>query len=119
MANTLNTLSKAVCSRIVGNLRRGRVIEAIEHCVRTFRRKDLTGLVVLPYTKQLARTNAHYEEDLSMMTNWTIKKQTAEWQRFAAAYRPACALRPSSSPLNTFGGRLGQETYIDSRHIRH
>jgi hypothetical protein len=55
-----------------------------------------------------------------MLTSWTFKEHTAKRQPCAAIYGAVYALRLSlSSVINTFSGRLGQETSIDSRHIRH
>ena len=54
-----------------------------------------------------------------MMTNWTFKEYTAKRQPCAAVYGVVYALRLSLSSVNTFSDRLGQETSIDSRHIRH
>ena len=53
-----------------------------------------------------------------MMTSRTYKEQPTKWQRCAAMYEIVCSLGLTSSALNMFGGRLGQETSIDSRHIR-
>ncbi len=53
-----------------------------------------------------------------MMTNWTFNEQTAKRQPCAVMYPVVCALGLSLSATNIFGSRLGQETSIDSRHIR-
>ncbi len=53
-----------------------------------------------------------------MMTNWTPKEHKAKGQPYAGARGVIC-LGLGSSSVNTFGGRLGQETSIDSRQIRH
>jgi len=62
---------------------------------------------------------AHGEEEISMMMSRTYKEHVAKWQP-SAAMRGVC-LRTglSLSPVNTFNGRLGQATSIDSRYIRH
>ncbi|HZE68791.1 MAG TPA: hypothetical protein VE135_04595 [Pyrinomonadaceae bacterium] len=53
-----------------------------------------------------------------MMTSRTYKEHVDKWQP-SAAMRGVC-LRTglSLSPVNTFSGRLGQATSIDSRYIR-
>ncbi len=58
-----------------------------------------------------------------MMKLRTYKEHVAKWQP-SAAMRGVClrtGLSSASLPLgvNIFGGRLGQETTIDSRYIRH
>jgi hypothetical protein len=52
-----------------------------------------------------------------MMTNRTFNEH-AKWQPCAAIYGLVCVLRLSLLSVNMFGGRLGQEASIDSRHIR-
>ena len=58
-----------------------------------------------------------------MMTSRTYQKHTTKWQPCAAMNAVVCSLGLSSASVslrtNIFGGRLGQETSIDSRHIRH
>ena len=83
-------------------------------------RKYLTAEVVLPYTEQVARTNElRVEENNSMLTSRTYKEHSTKWQPGAAIYTVVCSLGLTSSATNVFGGRLGQTTSIDSRHIRH
>jgi len=57
-----------------------------------------------------------------MMTSRTNQKHSTKWQPCAAMYTVVCALSLSSASVslrtNIFGGRLGQETSIDSRHIK-
>jgi hypothetical protein len=53
-----------------------------------------------------------------MMTDRTYKEQPIKWQRCAAMYEIVSSLGLTLSAINMFGGRLGQETSIDSRHIR-
>ena len=57
-----------------------------------------------------------------MMTTRTYKEHVAKWQP-SAAMRRVCLLGRLSLAIvtlgiNTFNGRLGQETSIDSRYIR-
>jgi hypothetical protein len=58
-----------------------------------------------------------------MMTTRTYKQQSTKWQPCAAMHAVVCSLGLSLASVslrtNIFGGRLGQETSIDSRHIRH
>ena len=65
----------------------------------------------------------HCEEKFLMMMTRTYKEQSTKWQPCAAMYTVVCSLSLSSASVslrtNIFGGRLGQETSIDSRHIRH
>ena len=66
---------------------------------------------------------AHGEEEISMMMSRTYKEPVDKWQPCAAMYTVVCSLGLSSASVslrtNIFGGRLEQETSIDSRHIRH
>jgi hypothetical protein len=57
-----------------------------------------------------------------MMTSRTYKEHVAKWQP-SAAMRAAClrtglSLASVMLGVNTFSGRLGQATSIDSRYIR-
>ena len=55
-----------------------------------------------------------------MMMSWTYTKHTAKRQPSVGMPGVRCVLSLSLSPLNTFGGALGQRTAsIDRRHIRH
>ena len=65
-----------------------------------------------------ARRDAHAKEKLSMLTSWIYKEHSTKWQPRGAMRGVVCALGLSLSAVNNFGGRLGQETSIDSRHIR-
>ena len=56
---------------------------------------------------------------LSMLTNRTYKKHAANWQPSAAMRSLFPRVGLTCSSVNIFGGRLGQETAIDSRNIRH
>jgi len=52
-----------------------------------------------------------------MKTSWTHiehKRRPSTWMRAAA-----CGLDLSLSPTNYFGDRLGLETIVESRNIRH
>lgn len=57
-----------------------------------------------------------------MLTSRTDKERVSKWQPGAAMYQPVCAsglsLASVSLGTNIFGGRLGQEMSIDSRHTR-
>jgi len=58
--------------------------------------------------------------EIQMMMTWTYTEHTAKRQPSIGMRGFACLLGLSLSPINTFGGSLGQkETSIDSRHIRH
>jgi hypothetical protein len=60
------------------------------------------------------------EGEDQMMTTWTYTEHTAKRQPSVGMRGVECLLGLSLSPINTFGGSLGQkETSIDSRHIRH
>ncbi|MCM3869884.1 MAG: hypothetical protein ND895_04220 [Pyrinomonadaceae bacterium] len=54
------------------------------------------------------------------MMSWTYTEHTAKRQPSVGMRGAACILSLSLSPINTFGGGLGQERTksIDSRHIR-
>lgn len=53
-----------------------------------------------------------------MLKSRTYKEHTMKWQPCAAMYAVVCSLGLSLSATNIFGGRLGQETSIDSRNIK-
>jgi hypothetical protein len=57
-----------------------------------------------------------------MMMSRTNQKHSTKWQPCAAMYTVVCSLGLSSASVslrtNIFGGSLGQEASIDSRHIR-
>jgi hypothetical protein len=97
-----------------------RVIEARRARVRKLDfRKRLTGSVVLSYTRQFARQQiAHGEEEISMMTTRTYKEHAAKWQPSAAMRGVCLKVGLGLSRVNTFNGKLGQATSIDSRYIR-
>ncbi len=66
-----------------------------------------------------ARAMMREGED-QMMMSWTYTEHTAKRQPSVGMRGVACLLSLSLSPINTFGGALGQRTTsIDSRHIRH
>lgn len=54
-----------------------------------------------------------------MMMSWTAKERAAKPTRSAGMYGVCLQAVRSLSLVNNFGGRLGQETSMDSRHIRH
>jgi len=58
-----------------------------------------------------------------MLTSRTDKERVSKWQlgaaMYQAVYASALSLASVSLGTNIFGGRLGQEMPIDSRHIRH
>jgi hypothetical protein len=62
---------------------------------------------------------AHREERLSMLTSWTYKEHTPKQPAYAGMGGVCLRVGLSLSSVNIFGGRLGQETSIDSRHTRH
>jgi len=53
-----------------------------------------------------------------MLKSRTYKEHTMKWQPCAAMHPVVCSLGMGSSAVNIFGGRLGQETSIDSRNIK-
>jgi hypothetical protein len=57
-----------------------------------------------------------------MMTSRTYKEHSTKWQPCAAMYAVVCSLGLSLASVslgtNIFAGRLGQETSLDSRHIK-
>jgi hypothetical protein len=58
-----------------------------------------------------------------MLTSWTYIEHTTKRQPHAGM-RPVClasglSLASVTLGVNTFSGRLGQKTSIDSRRIRH
>jgi hypothetical protein len=59
------------------------------------------------------------EVKLSMLTNWTYKEHATKSRPYNGMRGVVCALGLSLSAANNFGGRLRQETSIDSRRIRH
>src|SRR5436190_22221409 len=89
-----------------------------------FRRKDLDTIAIdTLYKRARAITVSRTaRKKLSMMTSRTNKQPVDKWQPCAAMNAVVCALGLSSTSVslrtNIFGGRLGQETSIDSRHIR-
>ncbi len=54
-----------------------------------------------------------------MLTSWTDKEHSPKSRPYTGMRGLACALGLSLPAANNFGGRLGQETSIDSRRIRH
>jgi hypothetical protein len=66
-----------------------------------------------------ARAMLREGEDQMMMT-WTYTEHTAKRQPSVGMRGVVCLSSLSLSPINTFGGGLGQKTRsIDIRHIRH
>ncbi len=53
-----------------------------------------------------------------MLTSWTCKEYTAKRQPRAGMTGVCLQAGFGLSSVNIFGGRLGPETSIDSRHIR-
>jgi hypothetical protein len=53
-----------------------------------------------------------------MMTSRTHKEHVAKWQPSGAMCGVYLRTGLGLSPVNTFSGRLGQATSIDSRYIR-
>ena len=53
-----------------------------------------------------------------MLMSRTYRKDTTEWLPSGAMYGGVCAFGLSSSALDSFSGRLGQETSINRRKIR-
>src|ERR1044072_10059812 len=72
------------------------------------RRKLLTDLVVLSYTKQFApHESVQHERRISMLTMRKHKEQTMRWQPCAAMYSLVCSLDVMASTTSLFGGRRG------------
>ena len=84
-----------------------------------FRRKFLTGSLVLSYTRKVARSSElrTVKETIPMLTSWTYNEHPTK-RPATAAMRGVCLSGSLSSPVNFINGRLGQ-TSIDSRYIRH
>src|SRR5882724_2610147 len=123
-------LSRLVCNSRTenpGNYPIDRVIKAIANTCSliVFPQKDLDTIGIDTLYKRvraivLSRT---VRKKTSMMTSRKYKEHLAKWQP-SAAMRGVCLLGRLSSAsttlgVNRFGGRLGQKTSIDSRHIRH
>ena len=61
---------------------------------------------------------AHDEEEISMMTSGTYKEHATRWQPLVAMRGVCLKVGLGLSRVNTFSGKLGQATSIDSRYIR-
>ena len=92
--------------------------ESIEAPAIVFQKDLDTVAIDTLYKAVRAKIDRALWRRISMMTSRTYKEQPTKWQRCAAMYEIVCSLGLTSSALNMFGGRLGQETSIDSRHIR-
>jgi hypothetical protein len=55
---------------------------------------------------------------ISMLRSRTHKEHSMKWQPCAAMNRCVVSLGLTLSATNIFGGRLGQETSIDSRQYK-
>jgi len=95
-------------------------LKSIEAAVIVFRRKDLDTIAIdtLYKTVRAIIVSRAARKKLSMMTSRTYKQPIDKWQPCAAMYTVVCSVGLTLSATNIFGGRLGQETSIDSRHIR-
>jgi hypothetical protein len=79
----------------------------------------LTREALILYTEQFAREGvANEERENSMMTSRKQYEQSMAWQPSAAMRAVVCSLDQTSSSLDYFGGRLGNETPINRRHIK-
>ena len=96
------------------------VTTRIEHAVIVFRRKDLDTIAIDPLYKRVRAMDQSRtaRKKLSMLKSRTYKEHTMKWQPCAAMYTVVCSLGLTLSATNSFGGRLGQETSIDSRNIK-
>jgi len=84
-------------------------------CDRNF----LTREALILYTKQFAREGvARIGREISMMTSRKQYEQSMPWQPSAAMKSVVCSLGQTSSTTDYFGGRLGDETPINRRHIK-
>jgi hypothetical protein len=96
----------------------------VEAGVIVFHQKDLDTIAIdtLYKTVRANIVSRTARKKLSMMTSRTNKQPVDKWQPCAAMYAVVCALGLSSTSVslrtNIFGGRLGQEASIDSRHIK-
>jgi hypothetical protein len=54
-----------------------------------------------------------------MMTTRKFQKESTKWQPRAAMNRVVYSLGLTLSETNIFGGRLGQQTLIDNRQLKH
>jgi len=105
----------------VGNYPIDKVIKATRTRVhRLFLEKDLDTIAIDTLYKRVRASVASRtaRKKLSMMTSRTNKQPVDKWQPCAAMNAVVCSLGLSLSATNIFGGRLGQEASIDSRHIR-
>ena len=90
-----------------------------QNVVRLCIKKFLTRIALILYTRWFARwTSCAREEQTSMLMSRINKEHSMKWQPCAAMYPVVCSLGLTLSATNIFGGRLGQETSIDSRRIR-
>lgn len=92
------------------------VISAIEQRERTVRRKDLDRINGPALYKTIRAQAAPRKQ---MLMNWTYNEHSPKQRSFAAMYGVVFGLGLNLSAGNTYNGRLGRETSIDSRHIRH
>src|SRR5437870_5047365 len=101
-----------------------RLVEEYRSCGDSFSRKDLDTIAIdtLYKTVRAITVSRTARKKLSMMTSRTYQKHSTKWPPCAAMYAVVCSLGLSSASVslrtNIFGGRLGQETSIDSRRIR-
>jgi hypothetical protein len=58
------------------------------------------------------------KEKTSMMTSRKQYEHTMSWQPSAAMDAVVCSLGLTSSAIDYFGGKLGQETVINRRQIK-
>jgi hypothetical protein len=102
-----------------GNSNRRVVIEAsVALCKNALCKKELDRIGG-PTLYKNARAKMREGEDQMMMT-WTQTEHTAKRQPSVGMRGAVRLLSLSLSPINTFGGGLGQKARsIDSRHIRH
>ena len=98
--------------------------KCVKASVIVFHRKDLDTIAIDTLYKRVRATplSRTARKKLSMMTSRTYQKPVDKWQPCAAIHTVVCSLGLSSASVslrtNIFGGRLGQEASIDSRHIR-
>lgn len=117
-ADIINSRYSQSRNEKLGNYPIERVIKA-NTCSQIVFRKVLDTIAIdtLYKTVRAIVVSRTVRKKLSMLTSRIYKEPVSKWQPCAAIYEIVCALSLSLSATN-IGGRLGQETSIDSRHIR-
>jgi len=96
------------------------VTDSIEHALIVFAKNYLDTITIdtLYKTVRAMDQSRSVRKKLSMLTSRTHKEHSTKWQPCAAMNAVVCSLGLTLSATNIFGGRLGQETSIDSRQYK-